>query len=156
MYGWLRSIAARAMCDGPERTRFAGCCLRGGVLMACVALAVGGSGPAFAQASADQEPAEEEVIEKTEPGTASVEEVGRQLNNPVSSVWNIVIQNNYSLDKGDISNDYRGQWVTNFQPVLPVPLTEDWNLITRPVIPIVSAPIPQPDGSFDQRWNFRL
>ena len=124
--------------------------LRGCVLVACVAFAVGSSGPAFAQASADQEPAEEEVREKTESGTASVEEVGRQLNNPVSSVWNIVIQNNYSLNKGDISNDYRGQWVTNFQPVLPVPLTEDWNLITRPVLPIVSAPVPQPDGSFDR------
>jgi len=34
--------------------------------------------------------------------------------------------------------------------VLPLRLTEDWNLITRPVLPIVSAPIPQLDGSFDR------
>lgn len=79
-----------------------------------------------------------------------ISEVARQLNNPVGSVWNLVVQNNFSLNKGDISDSQRGKWVTTLQPVMPVPLTEKWNWINRPVIPIVDAPIPQLDGSFDR------
>lgn len=138
-------MAAFAAASRPALRR-----LRGWMLVACGACAFGSSGPALAQAPAGAEPTEEEVLEQIEPGTASVEEVARQLSNPVSSVWNLVVQNNYSLNKGDISSSHRGQWVTTFQPVLPLRLTEDWNLITRPVLPIVSAPIPQLDGSVDR------
>jgi hypothetical protein len=27
-----------------------------------------------------------------------------------------------------------------FQPILPIPLTKNWNLITRPIIPFITAP----------------
>ena len=65
-----------------------------------------------------------------------LQEVGKQLNNPVSSIWNITTQSNMYFEKGNLSSAYRGQFVFNFQPVLPIPLTENWNLIPRPVIPI--------------------
>lgn len=67
-------------------------------------------------------------------------ELGKQLNNPVSSVWNITTQSNMYFYKGDLSPAYRGQFVFNFQPVLPIPLTENWTLIPRPVISILSNP----------------
>jgi len=67
-------------------------------------------------------------------------ELGKQLNNPISSVWNITTQSNMYFYKGDLSSAYRGQFVFNFQPVLPIPLTENWTLIPRPVIPILSNP----------------
>jgi hypothetical protein len=67
-------------------------------------------------------------------------ELGKQLNNPISSVWNITTQSNMYFYKGDLSPAYRGQFVFNFQPVLPIPLTKDWTLIPRPVIPILSNP----------------
>jgi hypothetical protein len=67
-------------------------------------------------------------------------ELGKQLNNPISSVWNITTQSNMYFYKGDLSPAYRGQFVFNFQPVLPIPLTENWTLIPRPVIPILSNP----------------
>ena len=69
-----------------------------------------------------------------------LQEVGKQLNNPVSSIWNITTQSNMSFEKGNLSSAYRGQFTFNFQPVLPIPLTEDWNLIPRPVIPLLSNP----------------
>jgi hypothetical protein len=48
----------------------------------------------------------------------------------VSSLWSISNQfNNFELNNGQWSNNW------NFQPVLPVSLTKDWNLITRPVMP---------------------
>ena len=45
----------------------------------------------------------------------------------------------------------------NFQPVLPVSLTEDWNLITRPVVTLFnSVPYPDPHnpGSIDRTTGF--
>ena len=87
----------------------------------------------------------------------SAEELNRQLNNPVSSVWSIVFQNNFT----EMKNDYedvpgwdRGEtkWFynLNFQPVLPIPLTKNWNLINRPVFPFYAdRPVPQSDG-FDE------
>jgi len=60
----------------------------------------------------------------------SASELNRKLTNPVSSIWSISNQfNNYELNNGQWSNNW------NFQPVLPVSLTKDWNLITRPVMP---------------------
>jgi hypothetical protein len=92
-----------------------------------------------------------------EHGAISAEELNRQLNNPVSDVWNIVFQNNYTkLNSG--SRDYPGwkegedKWFynLNFQPVLPLPLTSEWNLINRPVFPIFAdRPVLKSDG-FDE------
>ncbi len=49
---------------------------------------------------------------------------GQQLNNPLSSIWNITTQSDKYFEKGNLSSAYRGQFVFNFQPVLPIPLTE--------------------------------
>jgi hypothetical protein len=73
-------------------------------------------------------------------GEQDLQEVGKQLNNPLSSIWNITTQSNMTFLKGDLSPAYRGQFVFNFQPVLPIPLTKNWNLIPRPVIPFLSTP----------------
>ena len=85
---------------------------------------------------------------------ASLTEINKKLTNPVSSIWSITFQqNNYRLtfDKPDAVT----RWSSNllFQPVLPVSITDDWNLITRPVIPLfVSQPHPNPN---DPRKNAR-
>ena len=87
----------------------------------------------------------------------SAEELSRQLNNPVSSVWSMVFQNNYTQlknDFGDVPGWDEGddKWFYNltFQPVLPLPLTGEWNLINRPVIPIFAdRPVLEADG-FDE------
>ena len=60
----------------------------------------------------------------------SASELNRELTNPVSSIWSIANQfNNFELNNGQWNNNW------NFQPVMPVSLTKDWNLITRPVMP---------------------
>jgi hypothetical protein len=64
---------------------------------------------------------------------ASLTEINKKLTNPVSDLWSIAFQqNNYILDMGPGKIDH---WNSNlnFQPVLPVALTSNWNLITRPV-----------------------
>jgi hypothetical protein len=88
------------------------------------------AGPGLAQSSG----------EAAAGGGKSLEDLGKELNNPISSVWNITTQSNLYLYKGNLSPAYRGQFVFNFQPVLPIPLTDTWTLIPRPVIPILSNP----------------
>jgi len=111
----------------------------GNLFSLALALALGflialGPGHGFA-ATGTKDPAATEA-EKPQ----GLEEVGKQLNNPVSSIWNITTQSNMYFEKGNLSSAYRGQFVFNFQPVLPIPLTSDWNLIPRPVIPFLSNP----------------
>lgn len=68
-------------------------------------------------------------------------ELNRELTNPVSSLWSIANQfNNFELNNGHWNNNW------NFQPVLPLSLTKDWNLITRPVMPFYNI-VPHPTSS---------
>jgi hypothetical protein len=63
-------------------------------------------------------------------GEESASELNRKLTNPVSSIWSISNQfNNFELNNGQWNNNW------NFQPVMPVSVTKDLNLITRPVMP---------------------
>jgi len=84
----------------------------------------------------------------------STTEVNKQLTNPVSSIWSITFQqNNYRLTFHQPDSVTR--WSSNllFQPVLPVSISADWNLINRPVVPLfVSQPHPNPN---DPRKNAR-
>ena len=76
----------------------------------------------------------------------SASELNRQLTNPVSSIWSIANQfNNFELNNGHWNNNW------NFQPVLPVSLTKDWNLITRPVMPFYNiVPHETAPGQFER------
>jgi hypothetical protein len=70
------------------------------------------------------------AVTESSDGEESASELNRKLTNPVSSIWSISNQfNNFELNNGQWSNNW------NFQPVMPVSLTKDLNLITRPVMP---------------------
>lgn len=70
------------------------------------------------------------AVAESSGGEPDSSELNRELTNPVSSLWSISNQfNNFELNNGQWNNN----WL--FQPVLPVSLTKDWNLITRPVMP---------------------
>jgi hypothetical protein len=74
----------------------------------------------------------------------SLTEINQKLTNPVSDLWSITFQqNNYRVDVGPGIGE-RWNSNLNFQPVLPVALTEEWNLITRPVLTLVNS-VPHPD-----------
>jgi hypothetical protein len=76
----------------------------------------------------------------------SASELNRKLTNPVSTIWSLSNQfNNFKLEKGRWNNDW------NFQPVLPISLTKDWNLITRPVMPFYNiVPHETAPGQFER------
>jgi len=86
------------------------------------------------------------AVTESSDGDESASELNRKLTNPVSSIWSISNQfNNFELNNGQWNNNW------NFQPVLPVSLTKDWNLITRPVMPFYNiVPHETAPGQFER------
>jgi hypothetical protein len=71
--------------------------------------------------------------------------VSEKLLNPVSDLWSLQFQDNLKIMEGSLAqDDTHWQNVLNFQPVMPVPLGDNWNLVNRPVLPIVVTELPEP------------
>lgn len=67
---------------------------------------------------------------------ASEEELAKQLSNPISSLISLPFQLNYDQNIGSFDDGYR--YTLNIQPVVPFSLSDDWNLISRTILPLVS------------------
>jgi hypothetical protein len=70
---------------------------------------------------------------------SKTEELAKETQNPVANLISVPFQNNFNFGIGP--NDAT-QWVLNVQPVIPITLNKDWNLITRTIIPIINQPSP--------------
>jgi hypothetical protein len=74
----------------------------------------------------------------TEPaGEQSTAELARAAQNPVADMITIPFQDNIGFGYGpqkDVQN------VLNIQPVIPLRIAEEWNLITRTILPVVTQP----------------
>jgi hypothetical protein len=57
--------------------------------------------------------------------------------NPIADLISLPFQNNTNFDIGHTDN---AQNVLNIQPVYPVHLNPNWNLITRPILPVIYQP----------------
>jgi len=95
-------------------------------------------------ATADPEQAESGPPEDLDLEAAAAEQaaVAEALNNPLSSLWIMFVQNDTTWYKGDLVDSLGKsdlvQNTTLIQPVMPFQLTENWKAIFRPVIPINS------------------
>src|ERR1700730_14839162 len=81
------------------------------------------------------------ATEETPSAAANAEELRKASQNPVSSLISVPFQNtnNFGIDPG-----YRTQDVLNIQPVIPVKVSDNWNLIVRVITPIIYQPFPAP------------
>lgn len=73
---------------------------------------------------------------------AAGQDLNKAVQNPVSNLVSVPFQNNMNFNVGP---DDRVQNVLNIQPVWPFELNEDWNLITRTILPVISQPAPGQD-----------
>ena len=74
--------------------------------------------------------------------------LAKKAQNPIASMMSLPIQSNIDFDWGPDSETFA---VTNIQPVLPFKLNDNWSLVTRTILPIVSQPGLTPQQ--DRKWG---
>jgi hypothetical protein len=71
-------------------------------------------------------------------------DLAKKLQNPVGDLISVPFQNNTNFNVGP----HKGtQDILNIQPVIPIHLNQDWNLITRTILPLVWSPSNSPAPS---------
>jgi len=73
-------------------------------------------------------------------------ELATKLSNPVASLVSVPLQMNWDREIGPDRSGHK--FTLNVQPVIPAKLSDDWNLISRIIVPIVDQHNPSiGDGS---------
>lgn len=75
--------------------------------------------------------------------TADLADLDRKLNNPLTSIWSLTFQNNFSVSSGDAVDGDEYSNTLFFQPFMPFEVgPEKKTMFTlRPVFPLVSRPV---------------
>lgn len=80
---------------------------------------------------------------RTDKPTENSVDLANKLQNPVADLISVPIQNNWDFDIG--ATDAM-RYTVNVQPVVPFSIGDDWNLITRTIMPISHAESPVSGG----------
>ncbi len=107
-------------------------------LMPGNSVAVGGAAQASSPGTGEDKP-------KSSHHEMSLEEMSKKLDNPLSDLWMLWMQNDYFQYNGDISSEDRTLNVSYFEPVISIPISEKWNLVNRPVFTRINADVPDID-----------
>ena len=74
----------------------------------------------------------------------SAEELAKLAQNPVGNLISLPFQNNTNLNFGPEKGT---QNILNIQPVIPISVSDDWNVITRTILPVIWNPSLGPGDS---------
>ena len=108
-----------------------------------------------AQSALPAPPLHNRAAEKQPDQQKSLTEVNKELSNPISSIWSLTIQQNTYWLTAPAGHAERNNINLQFQPVLPLALTDNWNLINRPVLqPLLSTPYINRSGNLHRVTGF--
>lgn len=71
------------------------------------------------------------------PNANAESDLRQKAQNPISSLISAQLQNNVNLNVGRFNGT---QYIGFFQPVIPMSVGDNWNLIVRPIIPLINQP----------------
>jgi hypothetical protein len=101
--------------------------------------------PLFAQDTPIGTPGTQVATEQTPAASQNSDALRKAAQNPVASLISVPIQENWNFGIGP-SN--RTQNILNIQPVIPLSLGKDWNLIIRWVAPVIYQPVGAQTGFY--------
>ena len=121
------------------------CPVRARLALASLGLFLLLSGPLFAQDTPVGPEGTQVATEETPAAATNTDALRNAAQNPVASLISVPIQENFNFGVGPAD---RTQNVLNIQPVIPLSISQNWNLIVRWIVPVVYQPVgPQPPGS---------
>lgn len=74
----------------------------------------------------------------------SAEELAKLSQNPIGNLISVPFQSNTYLNVGQLK---KTEEVLNIEPVIPIELNKDWNIITRTILPVIWQPALYPGDS---------
>jgi hypothetical protein len=77
-------------------------------------------------------------------GNEDASALAKKLQNPIGDLYSIPFQNNINFNTGPNKGT---QDILNIQPVIPIHVNDDWNVITRTILPLVWSPSSRPAQS---------
>jgi len=96
-------------------------------------------------------------LHAAEPAEDEETTLAKKLNNPVAALISVPFQANEDFHIGPTKEGY--QFKLNIQPVVPISISNDWNLIVRTILPVISQhdvyyqPVPRFPGLPDSTLN---
>jgi hypothetical protein len=126
-----RAISSAALCLLWRQTRPASWILSVTMSILCCGVV-----PVGAQESSN-------LTEKVQPSVTAAKpeqessDIAKAAQNPIAHMISVPIENDFYPQTGMNKED---EYVLEIKPVVPIPLSKDWNLITRTIIPIIQTP----------------